>query len=79
MIDLKKVNKVRKEIGFTQVEIAHKIWISSVTYFRYENGKNEMNLSRLADIVKVFNNGRVIWNFTVKPLKKYNINDFLLG
>lgn len=57
-IDFKRIGSTlkerRKELGFTQAEVARLLAISQVSYSDYENGKNRIPLEALVQLRKKF-------------------------
>ena len=50
---LQLIKSRRKELGFTQKDMAQKLEVAQVQYSKYENGKNEISLERFLRIVEV--------------------------
>ena len=51
-----RLRELRKQFGYTQQEMARKLFISQPSYVRYENGSSEPsqeNLVRIADLFDV--------------------------
>ena len=49
-----KIKMLRKQRGWSQEEVAHKLQISLNSYGAIERGETDVNLSRLEDISEVF-------------------------
>ncbi len=50
----KNLKELRLEKGWTQKEVASKLYINSVTYLHYEKEQREPPLSLLADMAKLY-------------------------
>lgn len=48
-----RLKKARKEIGYTQVEVAEKLDVSVAYLSRIERGDSEINLKRLSQICEI--------------------------
>jgi transcriptional regulator with XRE-family HTH domain len=48
------IKKIRLEKGLTQVDMANKLGIKQSSYQQIESGRNDISLSRLQQIVEVF-------------------------
>ena len=51
----KKIKRIREIKGFTQSEIAAKLFISQRAYSDLESGKTKIDIDRLSMIAKIFN------------------------
>lgn len=47
--------ELRTKNGYTQSDVAEKIGISNVSYFRYENDKREPSATIIAKLAKIYN------------------------
>lgn len=52
---LNNLKRLRKEKGITQEEMANRLGISRVTYYSIENGKQELSIQKVDEIVKILN------------------------
>ncbi len=51
---MKTIEELRKERGWTQLELAVKLGITPVTVYNWERGKTEPTASRFRQIAQVF-------------------------
>lgn len=49
-----KVKEIRESRGFTQAEVAERIWISRQTYARIETGEADFSLGQAIEFAKIF-------------------------
>jgi transcriptional regulator with XRE-family HTH domain len=55
MFELEKLKAIRKELGFTQIEVAKKVGVSLTSYQLWERGvskPNEENMKKLERALK---------------------------
>lgn len=50
-----EIERLRKEKGLTQQEVADKLNIARTTYQSYEKGRNEPSINQLKQLSKLFN------------------------
>ena len=76
MIDTKKLIEVRKNLWFSQTELAHKIWVKVETIWRYEHNK-WVNIKNIERMVEIFNEWRTNGQFVCKSTTKFTLRDFI--
>lgn len=51
---MNRIQELRKEAGLTQVELAKKIGVNTVTLSRYENGERNPKIDKLEKMAEIF-------------------------
>ena len=70
----KKIQKKRKELGYTGMQLAKKIGVRQQQFSRYERGMNKIDLRHLV-LLALYLNTPIYWFFEDCYVKKPSLNN----
>ena len=76
MLNTEKLVEVRKNLWFSQTELAHKLGVKLETIWRYEHNRG-VNMKNIERIVEIFNEWRINGQFVCKSTIPFTLKDFI--
>jgi transcriptional regulator with XRE-family HTH domain len=72
-----KIKYYRRISGFSQADMAEKLWMSQRAYHRLENGETALTLERVHQLAKIFNVSIIhLVDFSVEPRNTEVLKEF---